>query len=410
MKSKDQRIFLEALDELEKEKGILKEELLEAVETALLAAYKKNYGETDNAEVYINRNTGDVKVFSKKIVVETVENPEEEISYEDALTFKKRSKIGDTIEIEINADSFKRNAIQNAKQIVVQKVRECEKKTIFNKFKEIENSIVSAVVRKTDEKGNLYVDINGLEAIVPEKELSRADRFSQGDRIKLYVGSVEENSKYTKCFLSRKSEYLLRGLLELEIPEIADGTIEIKNIAREAGNRTKIAIYSEDENLDIKGACIGKNGIRIQSIINELKGEKIDIITWDEDIRYFVKNALNPAEVLSVEIVEEGEDQIARVEVMENQLSLAIGKKGQNSRLAAKLCGIKIDINIFKNSETDENLENSSISENVESIENSENIENTVTILDTEVENVENEEEVLEVKLDEENNTDNNID
>lgn len=355
MKSKDQRIFLEALDELEKEKGILKEELLEAVETALLAAYKKNYGETDNAEVYINRTTGEVKVFSKKVVVEKVENSDEEISYEDAITFKKRIKLGDVLEIEINADSFKRNAIQNAKQIVVQKVRECEKKTIFNKFKEIENSIVSSVVRKTDEKGNLYVDINGLEAIVPEKELSQTDVFVQGDRIKLYVGSVEENSKYTKCFLSRKSENLLRGLMELEIPEIADGTIEIKSIAREAGNRTKIAIYSEDKNLDIKGACIGKNGRRIQSIIDELKGEKIDIIIWDEDIRYFVKNALNPAEILSVEIIEEGETQIAKVEVREDQLSLAIGKKGQNSRLAAKLCGIKIDINIIEDTDQNEN-------------------------------------------------------
>lgn len=350
MKSRDQRIFLEALDELEKEKGIVKEELLEAVEVALMAAYKKNYGEKDNAEVTINRQTGEVKVFSKRLVVEKVENPDEEISFEDALGVRKRIKIGDTLNLEISAESFKRNAIQNAKQIVVQKVRECEKKNIYNKFKQIEKTIVSAVVRKTDEKGNLYIDINGLEAIIPEKELSEVDKFVQGDRIKLYIGTVEEATKYTKCYLSRKADELMRGLLELEIPEIEEGTIEIKQIAREAGSRTKVAVYSEDKNLDVKGACIGKNGMRIQSIIDELRGEKIDIVLWDEDMKVFVKNALNPAEVLSVDIVEEeeGEDKekekVARVVVAEDQLSLAIGKKGQNSRLAAKLCGIKIDI------------------------------------------------------------------
>ncbi len=344
MKSKDQRIFLEALDELEKEKGILKEELLEAVETALLAAYKKNYGEKDNAEISINRDTGEVKVFSRRKVVETVENPEEEISLSDALSLKKKVKLGDIVDLEINAEGFKRNAIQNAKQIVVQKVRECEKKNIFNRFKQIEKSIVSATVRKTDEKGNLYIDINGLEAIVPAKELSEADIFRQGDRIRVYVGGVEESTKFTKSFLSRKAEELLRGLLELEIPEIEDGIIEIRNIAREAGSRTKVAVCSEDENLDVKGACIGKNGMRIQSIIDELKGEKIDIVMWDEDTATFVKNALNPAEVISVEVTETETEKIARVVVKEDQLSLAIGKKGQNSRLAARLCGIKIDI------------------------------------------------------------------
>ncbi len=346
MKGRDQKIFLEALDELEKEKGILKEELLETIETALLAAYKKNYGEKDNVKVTINRNSGDVKVYSQRLIVENVENPDEEISLEDAVSVKKRAKLGDILDLEINAESFKRNAIQNAKQIVVQKVRECEKRNIFNKFKEIENSIVSANVRKTDEKGNLYVDINGLEAIVPAKELSPVDKFVQGDRIKIYIGSVEESTKFTKTFISRKSEELLKGLMELEVPEIYEEIIEIKNIAREAGSRSKIAVYSEDKNLDVKGACIGRNGMRIQNIIDELCGEKIDIVLWNEDITEFVKNALNPAEVLSVEIIEEGEEKtkVARVLVAENQLSLAIGKKGQNSRLAARLCGVKIDI------------------------------------------------------------------
>ena len=346
MKGRDQKIFLEALDELEKEKGILKEELLETIETALLVAYKKNYGEKDNVKVTINRNSGDVKVYSQRLIVENVENPEEEISLQDAISVKKRAKLGDILDLEISAESFKRNAIQNAKQIVVQKVRECEKRNIFNKFKEIENSIVSANVRKTDEKGNLYVDINGLEAIVPAKELSPVDIFRQGDRIKIYIGAVEESTKFTKTFVSRKSEELLRGLLELEVPEIYEEIIEIRNIAREAGSRSKVAVYSNDENLDVKGACIGRNGMRIQNIIDELCGEKIDIVLWNEDITEFVKNALNPAEVLSVEIIEEGEEnmKVARVLVAENQLSLAIGKKGQNSRLAARLCGVKIDI------------------------------------------------------------------
>ena len=377
MKGRDQKIFLEALDELEKEKGILKEELLETIETALLAAYKKNYGEKDNVKVTINRNSGDVKVYSQRLIVENVENPEEEISLQDAISVKKRSKLGDILDLEINAESFKRNAIQNAKQIVVQKVRECEKRNIFNKFKEIENSIVSANVRKTDEKGNLYVDINGLEAIVPAKELSPVDIFRQGDRIKIYIGAVEESTKFTKTFVSRKSEELLRGLLELEVPEIYEEIIEIRNIAREAGSRSKVAVYSNDENLDVKGACIGRNGMRIQNIIDELCGEKIDIVLWNEDITEFVKNALNPAEVLSVEIIEEGEEnmKVARVLVAENQLSLAIGKKGQNSRLAARLCGVKIDIHtelaeIDEFEEYEENtVFNDSFEDEIENIE-----------------------------------------
>ena len=378
MKGRDQKIFLEALDELEKEKGILKEELLETIETALLAAYKKNYGEKDNVKVTINRNSGDVKVYSQRLIVENVENPEEEISLEDAISVKKRAKLGDIMDFGINAESFKRNAIQNAKQIVVQKVRECEKRNIFNKFKEIENSIVSANVRKTDEKGNLYVDINGLEAIVPQKELSPTDKFVQGDRIKIFIGEVEEATKFTKTFVSRKSEELLRGLLELEVPEIYEGIIEIKNIAREAGSRSKVAVYSDDKNLDVKGACIGRNGMRIQTIIDELQGEKIDIVLWNEDVKEFVKNALNPAQVLSVEVVEEGEDnlKVAKVVVAENQLSLAIGKKGQNSRLAARLCGVKIDIHTKSDevaeSDEDELEEGSAFQDTLDERENAE--------------------------------------
>ena len=344
MKSKEQKVFLEALEELTKEKGIDTEELLQAIETALIAAYKRNYGEHENATVQRNRKKGDVKVKATKLVVEKIENPATEICLENARLHSKNANIGDEITVEVDAEQFKRNAIQKAKQIVIQKVREHEKYSIYNRFKMLEDSIVNALVKKMDEQGNLYVEINGLEAIVPSKELSPCDRFVQGDRVSIYVGKVEEGTKYTKIELSRKSDKFLLKLLEREIPEIENHDIEIKAIAREAGSRSKIAVYSEDKNLDIKGACIGKNGIRIHTILSELKEEKLDIILWDDDRRIFVKNALSPAEIFSIEILQVEQDLVAKVEVPASQLSLAIGKKGQNSRLASKLCQIKIDI------------------------------------------------------------------
>lgn len=344
MKSKDQKIFLEALNELEKEKGIKKEELLVAIETALIAAFKKNYGDSENVEIEINRETGEVKVLSNKMVVENVEDKYTEISLEDAKDFKKRAKIGDIIAFEINAETFKRNAIQNAKQIVIQKVREYEKQNIYNKFKNIENTIISALVKKTDDNGNIYVEINGLEAIIPYKELLDDDVFVQGDRVTIYVGAVEEGTKYTKTFLSRRVDQLVIKLFEREIPEIAEGVVEIKAIAREAGSRTKIAISTEDPNIDLKGVCIGENNIRIHKILKELNGEKIDLIEWDNDIRYFVKNALSPAEIFAIEILKNDKDVVANVEVDETQLSMAIGKKGQNTRLASKLCKLRINV------------------------------------------------------------------
>lgn len=344
MKSKEQKIFLEALEELTIEKGIDYEELLQAIETALIAAYKRNYGDHENATVKINRKNGDVRVKAVKKVVEDVQNQALEISLENAKLYSKNVEIGDEISVDVDAELFKRNAIQKAKQIVIQKVREHEKFNVYNKFKMIENSLVNAIVKKMDEQGNLYVEINGLEAIVPGKELSPCDKFIQGDRVSIYVGKVEEGTKYTKVELSRKSDKFLIKLLEREIPEIENKDIEIKAIAREAGSRSKVAVYSTDKNLDIKGACIGKNGIRIHTILSELVDEKLDIILWNEDKRIFVKNALSPAEVDAIGTVEVGNELIARVEVPSNQLSLAIGKKGQNTRLASKLCQIKIDI------------------------------------------------------------------
>lgn len=344
MKAKEQGIFLAALDELEKEKGLKKDELLSAIETALLAAYKRNYKDAENAYVEINKETGDVKVKAKKEVVEKVDTPATQISLEEAKIYSKRAKIGSVIDVEINAEHFKRNAIQNAKQIVIQKVREHEKLNIYNKFKLLEDSLVNALVKKTDEQGNLYVEINGIETIIPTRNLNPNDCFVQGDIISVYIGTVEEGTKFTKVDFSRNSEKFLEKLFEREIPEIATGEIVIKSVAREAGSRSKVALYSDDVNLDVKGACMGPNKMRLEAILSELQGEKIDLIIWDEDTRNYVSSALAPASVFSTEIVQEGDEIIARICVDNSQLSLAIGKKGQNSRLASKLCKIKIDI------------------------------------------------------------------
>ena len=353
MKAKEQGIFLAALDELEKEKGIDKEELLGAVETALLAAYKKNYKDAENAYVEINRENGDVKVKAIKKVVEKVENPATEISLENALLHSKRAKVGSEIKVDINAESFKRNAIQNAKQIVIQKVREHEKQNVYNKFKLLEDSLVKALVKKMDEQNNLYIEINGTETIIPSRNLNPNDHFVQGDLVSVYIGKVEEGTKFTKIEFSRNSEKFLEKLFEREVPEIAAGDIEIKSIAREAGGRSKIALYSPDVNLDVKGACMGTNRMRLEAILSELQGEKIDLITWDEDTRNYVSSALAPANVFSSEIVQEDNEIIARVCVDNSQLSLAIGKKGQNSRLASKLCKVKIDIKGLTQEEQD---------------------------------------------------------
>lgn len=350
MKSKDSKVFLEALTELEIEKGIDREEMLKSIENALYVAYKKQYKDSDNAKVEINRKTGEVKIFSIKTVVEGNEIlTNTEISLDLAIKQKRNVKLGDELLLEVDAENFKRAAIQNAKQIVIQKVREFEKLSIYRTFKNIEHEIVTALVKKTDENGNLYVEINGIEAIVPKKELTPLDIYEQGDNITVYIGDVLEGTKNNKITISRRVNELVEKLFEREIPEITEGLLEIKSIAREPGVRSKVAIYSQDENLDVKGACIGKNGSRIANIVNELQGEKIDIIMWDEDIRIFVKNALNPAEIRSIEIVKIGEETIAKVEVDADQLSLAIGKKGQNSRLANKLCNLKVVIEAINN-------------------------------------------------------------
>ncbi|MBR8700311.1 Transcription termination/antitermination protein NusA [Fusobacterium sp. DD29] len=344
MKSKDAKVFLQALEELEKEKGISKESLLLTVEQALLAAYKKNYGEEENVEVEIDRETGDVKIYEVKTVVPTEDlyDAAVEISLDDALEIKKRVKIGDVIRIEVNCEDFRRNAIQNGKQIVIQKVREAERQYIYDRFKVREHDIINGIIRRIDDRKNVFVEFDGIEAVLTPNEQSPADTYRVGERLKVYLAEVEKTNKFPKIVISRKNEGLLRKLFELEIPEITSGLIEIKGVAREAGSRAKVAVYSADPNIDTVGACIGQKGLRIKNIVNELNGEKIDIVVWKESVQEFVSAVLSPAKVISVEVLED--ENTARVIVDNSQLSLAIGKNGQNARLAAKLTGMRVDI------------------------------------------------------------------
>ena len=356
MKSKDAKVFLEALDELEREKGISKENLLLTVEQALLAAYKKNHGEEENVEVEINRETGDVKLYEVKTVVETEDlyDAAIEISLDDAQEIKKRVKVGDIVRIEINCEEFRRNAIQNGKQIVIQKVREAERQYIYDRLKGKENDIINGIIRRIDEKKNIFVEFDGIEAILPTTEQSPADTYRVGERLKVFLAEVEKTNKFPKIVISRKHEGLLKKLFELEIPEITSGLIEIKAVAREAGSRAKVAVYSADPNIDTVGACIGQKGLRIKNIVNEINGEKIDIVIWKESVEEFVSAVLSPAKVKSVEVIED--ENTARVIVDNSQLSLAIGKNGQNARLAAKLTGMRVDIKT-ENSSKEDSLE-----------------------------------------------------
>ena len=342
MKGKDLKIFLEAVEILEKEKGISKESLLETIEQALLAAYKKNYEEDGNVEVSIDRESGDIKVFSTKEIIEEVLDPALEISLEDAYKIDKDAQLGDFIKVEEKCEDFKRNAIQNGKQIVIQKVREAERNNVYERFKEKEFNIINGVIRRIDERKNIHIEFDKTEAILPIAEQSASDVYRIGERIKVYVVEVEKRSKFPKIVISRKHEDFLKELFKLEIPEIEDGTVEIKSVSREAGSRAKVAVYSNQEGIDTIGACIGQKRQRINTIVEELNGEKIDIIEWKEDKVEFVSAALSPAKVKSVDILEDG--VTARVMVDPSQLSLAIGKNGQNARLAAKLTGMRIDI------------------------------------------------------------------
>jgi len=333
--------FVKALSQLEKEKGISKDVLLDALEASLISAYKKNYGSSQNVSVNIDRDTGEVKVFSKKVVTDEVKDSLLEIDINEASVFNPTAKIGDIITIEVTPKKFGRIAAQTAKQVVMQRIREAERNLIYEEFSGRETDIVTGIIQRFDKK-NVVIDLGKTEVILPLSEQIPSEEYVQGNRIKVYILEVKKTTKGPQITVSRSHPGLVKRLFELEVPEIYDGLVEIKGISREAGSRTKIAVYSKNENIDPVGACVGPKGSRVQSIVDELHGEKIDIIKWDKDADEFISNALSPAKVLNVTLEEN--TKIARVTVSENQLSLAIGKEGQNARLAARLTGWKIDI------------------------------------------------------------------
>lgn len=333
--------LFEAIDFLEKEKGIDKEVLLDALEAALISAYKKNFKSASNVKVEINEEAGKLQVFICKTVVEEVENIQEEISIEEAREIDPNYQVDDVIDVEITPKDFGRIAAQAAKQVVTQRVREAERGVIFSEYVDREEEVMTGIIQRKD-KRFIYVNLGKIEAKLAEAEQMAADEYEIHDRIKVFVTKVENTSKGPQIYISRSHPGLLKRLFEMEVPEIYDGTVEIKSIAREAGDRSKISVYAENPEIDPVGSCVGQGGQRVQAIVNELKGEKIDVIEWSEDPVTYVSNALSPSKVISVMINEE--EKSTTVIVPDYQLSLAIGKRGQNARLAAKLTGWKIDI------------------------------------------------------------------
>ena len=334
-----------AMEELEKEKGIKKELLLEAIEQALVTAYKRNFDSAENVKITMDKATGEIHVYAEKDVVEKpedVENSRLQICLEDARKINKKLEVGDKAEIEQVPKNFGRIAAQTAKQVIVQKIREESRNFLFDEFNERKGEIVSGIVQKAD-GGIVVLDLGKLEGIMPVKEQIPTEKYRVNDKIRAYILEVERGIKGApQVIVSRAHNDFVRKLFELEIPEIYEGLIEIKGVSRDPGNRCKVAVYSQNENIDPVGSCVGQKGIRIQNIINELHGEKIDVIEWSEDPAIYISAALLPAEVMAVDV--KPEEKFAQVIVRDDQLSLAIGKSGQNARLAARLTNWKIDI------------------------------------------------------------------
>ena len=333
--------LIEALNLLEKEKDISKDTLLEAIENSLLTACKNHFGKADNVKVTINRDTGDFKVIAEKTVVEEVTDDVTEISLVNAKLKDPRYEIGDIVNVEIRSKEFGRIATQNAKNVILQKIREEERSVIYNQYYEKEKDIVTGIVQRYVGK-NVSINLGKVDAMLMENEQVKGEVFDPTERIKLYVLEVKDTPKGPKILVSRTHPELVKRLFESEVIEVKDGTVEIKSISREAGSRTKIAVWSNDPNVDPVGACVGLNGIRVNAIVEELRGEKIDIINWSENPAILIENALSPAKVITV--LADDEEKTAKVIVPDYQLSLAIGKEGQNARLAARLTGFKIDI------------------------------------------------------------------
>jgi len=338
----DNKELILALEELEKEKGIKKEYLLEAIETALVTAYKRNFDSLENVRVEMDHQTGATHVYAIKEVMEKANDEDTEISLKEAQKINPDLKEGDTVETEIVPRDFGRIAAQTAKQVIIQKLREVEREIVYNEFNERKGEIVSGLIQKADH--NIVVmDLGKLEGVMPLKEQIPTEHYKVNDKIKGYVLDVEKGAKGApQVIVSRSHPDFVRKLLEFEIPEIYEGVIEIKSVSRDPGYRSKVAVYSPDQNIDPVGSCVGQKGVRIQNVINELNGEKIDVIEWNEDPSIYIASALLPAKILAVDIKEE--EKFAQVVVPDDQLSLAIGKSGQNARLAARLTNWKIDI------------------------------------------------------------------
>jgi len=334
--------MFEALEDLSIEKGINKDYILEAIETALITAYKRNFNSSENVKIVIDEEHYTINVYSLKEVVEEVFDPAIEIDLASARNVNPKAVMGDIVDIEITPKDFGRISAQTAKQVIVQKIREAEREIVYTEYSDRQGEIVSGIIQKVD-KNLVIVDLGRLEGVMTLNEQTPGEEYNVNDRIKAYVLDVTKNAKgVPQMMISRTHPGFVRRLLELEIPEIYEGLIEIKNIVREAGSRTKIAVFSKDPNIDPVGSCVGPRGTRIQNILNELKEEKVDVVEWSEDPVQFIASALSPATVLAVDIDEE--NMSSKVVVPDNQLSLAIGKDGQNARLSAKLTGWKIDI------------------------------------------------------------------
>ncbi|MBM7655134.1 transcription termination factor NusA [Neobacillus cucumis] len=338
--------LLDALLILEREKGISRDILIDAIEAALISAYRRNFNQAQNVRIDLNLGTGSMRVFARKEVVDQVFDPRLEISLEDAQRINPNYQVEDVVEMEVTPKDFGRIAAQTAKQVVTQRVREAERGIIYSEFIDREEDIMTGIVQRLDSKF-IYVSLGKIEALLPVNEQMPNERYKPHDRIKVFITKVEKTTKGPQIFVSRTHPGLLKRLFEIEVPEIYDGTVEIKSVAREAGDRSKISVHSDNSEVDPVGSCVGPKGTRVQAVVNELKGEKIDIVKWSDDPVVFVANSLSPSKVLDVMVNEA--DKATTVVVPDYQLSLAIGKRGQNARLAAKLTGWKIDIK----SETD---------------------------------------------------------
>ena len=333
--------FISAIQELGKEKGIEPELLYQAVEDALVAAYKKNSNTNQNVRVDMNKETGEIHVYAQRTVVEGVPVDETEMTVQEAQAIDPRYLAGDIVETEVTPKNFGRIAAQNAKQVVVQRIREAERGQVYERFQSRNQVIVTGIIERQENK-NVYIDLGKVEAVLTPNEQIPGEIYQYHDRMKTFIVEVKRSAKGPQIVVSRTHPGLLKRLFELEVPEIHDGIVEIKSVAREPGMRSKISVYTADENVDPVGACVGHKGMRVQTIVNELRGEKIDIVKYSEDPAQYVANALSPAKVVSTNVNEA--EKICRVVVPDYQLSLAIGKEGQNARLAAKLTGWKIDI------------------------------------------------------------------